>query len=59
MATATTARSCQDTKANTTIDTTRIRALTTNMSRPIWTSSARLSMSEVMRDTSTPAFSRS
>ena len=34
-------------------------SLLTNMSRPIWTSSDSESTSEVMRETRTPAFSRS
>ena len=51
--------SFHDTTASTTTDTARSRPLLTNMSSPICTSSCSESTSLVMRDTITPAFSRS
>ena len=51
--------SSHDTTASSTTENTSSRPLVTNMSRPVCTSSASESMSEVMRDTTMPAFSRS
>ena len=51
--------SFHDTTASTNTDTTSRIPLLTNMSRPICTSSCSESTSLVMRDTITPAFSRS
>ena len=58
-ATRQTSRSCQETTARTMNEKTSSRVLVTNMSRPNWTSSCSDSTSEVIRDTTTPAFSRS
>ena len=58
-ATAHTSRSCQLTMPRTTTDANSSRLFDTNISRPIWTSSCSESMSDVIRDTTTPAFSRS
>ena len=54
-----TSRSCQLTAVSTITESTISSALDRNWRRPIWTSSCSESMSEVMRDTITPAFSRS
>ena len=51
--------SFQETTASTTTDTPRSRPLLTNMSSPICTSSCSESTSLVIRETITPAFSRS
>ncbi len=52
-------RSFQETMASTTTETPSSRLLLTNMSSPICTSSCSESTSLVIRETITPAFSRS
>ncbi len=54
-----TSSSCHDTMASTITDSTSSSPFMRNMTRPICTSSANESTSEVIREISTPAFSRS